>query len=169
MQLQKGPLGILGAFALKVLGRNPSQFGDSVTPIVDVYDQYLATSELISNVVGGNLNLAATNTRTFTVPAGKAWRLMGCGIDMGFNGADIALKSIITVEVSSPNSGLPGTVLYSSGTDVGGAVARTGGVAFRPPIFLPSGWSINLKFSCSAAPTVAVPLFSTALYQEIDI
>jgi len=169
VQLQKAPLGLLGAFALKVLGRNPPQFSDVVVPTADVYDQYLATQELQQLTVAGNANLAASNTRTFTVPNGKVWRLIGAGAQIGLNVADVALKSIITVNIQSPNGGLPDGLIGSGVTDTGGAAFRAFGLALRPPIFLPSGWIVGLGLNTSAALTVAVPMQGTVLVQEIDL
>jgi len=168
VQLQKGPLGLLGAFALKVGGQNPTGFGDSVVPVAEVMDHYLATSELNSVVVNGLGGLVASVTRAFVVPAGKVWRVIGAGMQVGLNAADVALKSNITIGISSPNGGLPGTIVLG-GTDQGGAVFRSSGIVFRPPLFLPSGWSVQETFLTSAAMTVSVQVFGTLLYQEFDL
>src|SRR5262245_52030444 len=106
--LQKGPLGLLGAFALKVLGQNPTAFGDTVVPVADVYDQYLATSELVMVRLQPTIAIGASSaTATFPVPPGKVWRLIAASIGSTLNAADAAFTSQAQVALQSPN-GAPG-------------------------------------------------------------
>jgi hypothetical protein len=166
MQLQKGPIALLGAFALKVLGRNPTAFGDSITPVVDVYDQYLAAGELqVSNQVLATA-LAAFNSSTFTVPNGKAWRVKGASLLGSLNAADAAFVSMQTVNIQSPNSSPNGCRIAAAQFPATAGPRAVGYVG--PPIFLPSGWKIVLELWTSAAITVTSNLQATVFFQEID-
>lgn len=167
MNLQKGPLGVLGAFSLKVLGRNPTGFGDSVSPVVDVYDQYLASGELQVNNQALATSLAAFNSSTFTVPNGKVWRLMGASLVGALNAADAALLSTLAVAIQSPNS-TPQGCRVAAGQTIATAGARFVAAVFRPPIFLPSGFKVALELWTSAAITVTSNLQATVLVQEFD-
>lgn len=169
MNLQKAGLGILGAFGLKVTGQNPPLFGDAVLPVADVFDQYLATSELQLKLDQSNVNLATFNGSSFTVPNGKVWRVIGAGWGGAVNAADVALKSIIDIGITSPNSAPASVVIASGAPDPGGAVTRAFGANFRPPIFLPSGWTISLAFFTSAALTVTFARSAGVFYQEFDL
>jgi len=166
MQLQKSPIGILGAFALKVLGRNPQLFSEAVTPTVDVYDQYLATSELSVKATSANVNLATFNTSAFVVPNGKCWRLMALGGSFGPNVADIAIHRRLTFSLTGP--GNANAVNIGGGADDTGALASSYGFTLRPPIFLPPGWTVAVGLINSAAWTVAVPFNAAILVQEFD-
>lgn len=170
--LQKAPLGLLGAFALKVLGVNPDFFGRTVVPIADVYDQYLATTELQIKqgsavaAIGSGSEFPAT----FTVPAGKVWRVIGGSISGSLNVADAAINVQGTFGVISPNSG-PTAAVLATGPIMTGMQAgtRSFGCSFRPPIFLPSGWSISSGVLFSAVTTVVSTWLATALIQEFDL
>lgn len=171
MQLQKSPIGLLGAFALKVLGRNPQAFGDTITPTVDVYDQYLAQGELKISTLSSNVNLATFNARSFTVPAGKAWRLIGLGGNYTPNAADVAVLGKLSGAITSPDSAPLAFITGSSGGGLAVAVGAAGvnfGQAFRPPIFLPSGWSVAVTLVSATAWTVAAPFAAELMLQEID-
>jgi hypothetical protein len=169
MQLQKGPQGILGWFALKVGGRNPPTFGDAVLPVVEVGDNYLGTSELQIQRVALASALAASNNQDFTVPAGKCWRLIGGSFFGSLNVADVALSSLISIGVKSPTSTVFSVLLSVSPKDPGGAIARGWAASFRPPIFLPSGWTVSLALTTSGAITVTSNYQVGVLYQEMDL
>lgn len=171
MQLQKAPSGLLGWFQLKVGGFNPPGFSDTVVPVVEVGDNYLATSELQINVGAGlPTALAAFNSVQFTVPAGKAWRLKAASLIGALNVADVALLSICTIAIQSPNSA-PFAVRLAVRNDPGGGGALPRAVAWQSatPIFLPSGWKVSFELWTSAAITVTSTLLTAALYQEIDL
>lgn len=167
--LQKSPLGLLGALALKTLGRNPDQFSSSVMPTMDVYDQYLATSELQMVVDTTNLTLTGETTKTFTVPTGKVWRLIAAGGRTGLNAADVALIMAGVVNLQSPNGAPQRTPIGVFLTPQLGQGLRAFGFNFRPPIFLPSGWKVLVDFDFSAAVTVAVPGIASIVVQEFDL
>jgi hypothetical protein len=157
MDLQKGPLGILGWFSLKVTGRNPPGFGDSVVPVVEVGDNYLATSELQLQIATTNLSLATFNGTTFTVPNGKCWRLIAASWAVGLNAADVALRSFCD------------NVIVAQNDQAGGILPRAVGATWRPPIFVPSGWTVAVTMITSGAITVAVPRIASVMYQEVDL
>ena len=168
--LQKGPLGLLGAFALKVLGRNPIGFGDTVVPVADVYDQYLATSELQVKIVNGATALATFNSQSSTVPQGRVWRVAAVNCLAAMNAADIALVSLVGVAVLSPNSAPFSCQLCVQPSGPGpGLLQRAASAICRPPLFLPSGWSLQAFMYSSGPITVAGTLQLAALIQEFDL
>jgi hypothetical protein len=168
MQLQKGPLGILGWFALKVTGQNPTQFGDGVVPVAEVGDNYLATSEMRLIQDTSNLALATFSGSTFTCPAGKVWRLINASFTTNLNAADIAVRSVVECGILSPNSS-PNPTQIAFNDQAGGIGVRGAVANLRPPIFLPSGWSVGLSIITSAALTVAVPRIASIFVQEFDL
>jgi hypothetical protein len=168
MQLQKAGKGILGAFGLKVTGNNPPLFGDAVVPVADVFDQYLADAELQVNNQVLATNLAAFNSSTFTVPNGKCWRLIGASLVGQLNAADAAITTQSTVNIQSPNSA-PNGCRVATSTSYATPGPRIVAAAFRPPIFLPSGFKVVLELWGSAAITISSNLQATAFYQEFDL
>lgn len=168
MQLQKGPLGILGWFALKVTGRNPPGFSDSVVPVVEIGDNYLATSELQIQRVAVTVGIGVSSgNNAFVVPSGKIWRLIAAGVFGGTAAADAAFRSVISIALKSPNSGVFEVPIAVSSYD-GGNATRGLGYTARPPILLPSGWSISSSIFFSANLTVAANTQMGVVYQEID-
>ena len=168
MDLQKGPLGVLGWFALKVTGRNPPGFGDSVVPVVEVGDNYLATSELQIQRAAMATLLATFTSQSFTVPNGKVWRLIAASMFGTNDAADAALTSVDTIALKSPNSTVF-SVSIVHGANQTTANARGCAGTFRPPIFLPSGWGIAFSRSQSAAVTVSANVQIGCVYQEFDL
>jgi len=168
VQLQKGPLGILGWFALKVTGRNPPVFSDSVVPVVEVGDNYLATSELQIQRQAVALLLAVNTGATFVVPNGKVWRLIAAGSFGTNNAADNALVSVDQIALLSPLSTVF-SVPIVLGPYQTGANGRGCAGTFRPPIFLPSGWTVSWSRNQSAAVTVTANVQVGIVYQEFDL
>lgn len=169
MQLQKGPIGLLGAFALKVLGRNPPAFGDSVVPIVDVYDQYLNQGEqqVKSSAVALNIGVPFLNV-TFTVPTSKCWRVLGAGGFVSLNAADAALIAQVGIGILSPADPLNSALVFAQYPPQLGANGRTIGTSFRPPLFLTAGWQVSFGFTFSGNITAAGSATGTLLVQEFD-
>lgn len=169
MQLQKGPIGLLGAFALKVLGRNPTQFGDTITPTIDVFDHYLSSGEL--QRVGQTITIgigALTANADQTVPNGKVWRVLGIGAAFVINAADAGLAFASHFSVKSPG-GVTLTQIFSANS-VGSSTGRTVGFYAGRPLTLPGGWAINFVHTASGAgPTVATAVASGVLVQEFDL
>lgn len=167
MDLQKGPSGILGWFALKVTGRNPPLFSDAVVPVAEVGDNYLATSELQVKLAQSNTNLSTFTGQTLTVPQGKVWRVICASCLCNLNAADVALVSEVSVGIQTPNIA-PQSVLAAAAVQSGNIYRVTTMIA-RPPIFLPSGVSLVGGLATSAAITVATPMSLAALVQEFDL
>src|SRR5262245_56671279 len=168
MMLQKSPLGFLGAFALKVLGKNPDVMSDAVVPTADIYDQYLLTQELTRQGATVTLLAAATSIAgNLTVPAGKMWRVLAVGAAMTINAADAALLFDVAVAVLPP--GAPAPAQFVSFRPAGTTVGRSNGLYLARPLVLPSGWSLNYTVTTSAAaPANNVPTSVNALVHEID-
>lgn len=168
MQLQKYPLGLLGALALKVTGRAPPVFSDALVPVVDVYDQYLAQGEL--QRVGQTITLLAA-TKSITgqqsVPAGKCWRLLGFGQSFVINAADVALSYVGSLSITTP--GGAGTLGLFNEVAIGFDTGRATAFTLPRPIFLPSGWGVNFgAFTTAAAPANNVIVACGILVQEFD-
>lgn len=166
MQLQKGPLGLLGAFALKTIGRNPTQFGDTVQPVADVYDQYLAQSELGIATTNAAIGLNNFQQLTIAVPAGKMWRLFGVSWQATLNAADIAIAmqgEVLLLRLpSGAQLGQP-----SQPSTIG--VERRLMFFTQPPFVVPSGYSIRVSMTFSAALTNSVTGTMFVIRQEIDV
>lgn len=169
MDLQKGPSGILGWFALKVTGRNPPNFGDAVVPVVEVGDNYLASGELKINSNSTAPALTSSFSRVFTVPQGKCWRVISAGGYIVMNVADVALIALGTVSFETPNAAPFDAPAFSFTTPQLGTGARVFGTSFRPPVFLPSGISIVVGMAYSAPITVAGAAFAAVFVQEFDL
>jgi hypothetical protein len=167
VQLQKGPLALLGAFALKVGGRNPPAFGDTITPTIDVYDQYIATSELqVKNVVLATA-LSTFNQALMPVPAGKAWRVLAASFFGSLNAADVALLTGIAIGALAP--GGASSCNLASAFQEAGATPRSLAFTLRPPLFLPSGWQLAFAMFTNTAITVTSNIQCNALVQELDL
>lgn len=167
MNLQKAPLGLLGWFALKVGGRNPPAFGDAVTPIVDVADNYLALSELGITSTTTAIGLNNFFTSTIAVPAGKCWRLFGLSIITSLNGADAAITASARFATIAPTGF--GAVLPSVQAPAAIRTERYAAWYSNPPFFLPTGWKVQLNLDFSAALTNSVSATALVLRQEIDV
>jgi hypothetical protein len=169
MRLQKAPSGLLGAFDLKVEGRNPDEFSDTVVPVVDVYDQYLA---LNSEVVPGSVlitNPATSNTVTHTVPQGQQWRLLAWGGDGVLAVADAALVIAWNTAVYGPG-GIDTVMVQPHGNMTrGGDTNRAAAIGFVSPrpLLLPSGWAIAASVQLSAAPAVSFQFSFDLMIQRI--
>lgn len=168
--LQKACIALAGALDLKVGGRNPDKFGDTVLPTVEVFDQYLAGEELQrASTAAFNLAIAATNAAAnLSVPPGKAWRVLGAGLASNVNVADAALLFDCVISVNQP--GLTPPVVIFAQTMNGSTLSRLGGLYFARPLFLPAGWALVFQiFARGAAPTVAISNVGSALVQEFDL
>lgn len=169
MQLQKSPVGLLGAFALKVLGRNPPQFGEAVQPVVDVYDQYLSQGELRGMVQSGATIVGnPVVQQTLSVPRGKCWRVIGAGGFVSVNVADVALIYQGTIAIGDP-TGSAEIPVFTYNLPQLGVNGRNFGCTFRPPLFIPSGWNVAVTAVASANPTVAGTFIASVLVQEFDL
>jgi len=168
MQLQKYPLGLLGALALKVTGRAPPIFSDALVPVVDVFDQYLAQGEL--QRVGTTTTLVAatkTITATLTVPNGKCWRLLGFGQSFVINAADVALVFGGTMSIVTPAAA--GVISMYVQNAIGSDTGRSTAFTLPRPLFLPAGWGVKVDgYTTAAAPANNVIIANGLLVQEFD-
>lgn len=168
MRLTAAPLGLLGAFALKVLGKNPDGFGDTVSPVVDVYDQYLQTTE--NRTIGAIGIGARTVSMTHTLPDRFCWRVLAIGVNFTLDAADIALTATVITSVTSP--AVAGTIIEPCGTMVVNGATGTnralGHLLPRPLLLLP-GNSIITRVYLSANVTVALNVNSCLLVQPLEL
>jgi hypothetical protein len=166
--LHKAPLGLIGAFALKVLGRNPTEFGDVVTPVVDVYDQYLEVTE--SRVVGAMGIGVRTISGTHTPASRFSWRVLAIGVSLSLDAADVALTGTTITSMTSP--AVAGTIVEPGGTlVVNGATGlfRSLGVWLPRPFFLSPGWSITQRVYLSANVTAATNVNFCMVVQPLEL
>lgn len=169
MKLQKSPIGLLGAFALKVLGRAPDKFGDTVLPTVDVFDLYLAKSELKGVQTAAfviNIGGSIVNSPDLVVPNGKVWRVLALSTFTTLNIADTALVFSSWFMAISPTVV---TIALDSRVAVGYGTGRNAG--YCPsfgPLVLPAGWILRAGVGSSAAVTVATSSAFNCLVQEFD-
>lgn len=70
--IQTNPVGLLGFFQLKNMGKNPSEFMESLQPALEMRDWYLQTNSEIRSGVDAAIAAAGT-ARYLEVPAGKMW------------------------------------------------------------------------------------------------
>lgn len=79
--LQQAPLGLLGLFGLKTLGKNPDLFGSEVVPVAEVSDlyglQYLGYVGLTSAAIQN-----WGDTVTLVVPDGIVWRVHAAAVTL---------------------------------------------------------------------------------------
>jgi hypothetical protein len=172
MQLQKGPVGLLGALALKVLGRNPPQFGDAVVPTVEVLDQYLAQGELDVQATGNVDVVGTTNNAQILVPSGKCWRVLCVGFNVTTNAADIVDGYKVGFAILPP-AGV-GNLVPTAYKDVPPAPAGATlngtrfGYYFPRPLFLPPAWGILFQIDTDRAITTQVRMQGFLLRQQFD-
>lgn len=172
MQLQKGPVGLLGALALKVLGRNPPQFGDAVVPTVEVLDQYLAQGELDTQTTGNIDVVGTSNNGALTVPSGKCWRVLCVGFNVTTNAADIVDGYRVGFAIQPPAgaASLVPTAYQNVPPAPAGATANGTrfGYYFPRPLFLPPAWGILFQIDTDRAITTQVRMNGFLLRQQFD-
>lgn len=170
-QLQKAAQGLLGWFSLKVNGRNPLLFGDTVLPVVESGDNYLLQGELATEtVLGTNIPIGSSGgaIMTITVPANKVYRVLSIGVDLGLAAADTAF---LTDWWCGVNIGGISGFLFASLTQLPNnpaANARIGAFYLPRPLLLPPGSIITAQQRTSANVTVAAPQHLYLLRQSID-
>jgi len=169
VKLDKAPLGVLSAFALKVLGRNPPEFADQLVGVVDLYDQYLLNQEL--QRVQTNMILVAATTSiaaSLPVPAGRVWRVLAVGTSGNNNVADGALLYDLLVQVVPPTAAA--SVALGSFEINGSSTVKGGGFYLGRPLVIPAGWALSFFFTTrAAAPANNVNMTAQALVHEFDI
>lgn len=166
--LHKSPLGLLGAFALKVLGQNPDKFGQTVGPVVDVYDQYLEPTE--ARVAASMAIGTRTISGTHTLPNRFAYRVLAIGVSMSLDAADAAITGTTITSMTSP--AVAGTIVEPGGTlVVNGATGlfRSLGIWLPRPFLLTPGWSITQRVYMSANVTAATNVNFCMVVQPLEL
>ena len=169
MRLQKSPTGLLGAFELKTLGQNPSEFGEQVVPVVDVLDNYVAGDQRIERNQTTLANPATFTSSTHRVPNGKVWRLLGISFAGVLDVADAALTTTVDVRLSPDPLDSVVVLLQPVGPLLrGGSLTRACKAAFVMPraLFLPAGWGVIGTVQLDAAPAVSFVYDFAILIQE---
>jgi hypothetical protein len=171
--LQKPAQSLLAAFDLKVLGQNPTLFSDTVSPTVDVYDQYLANQ---LQVVTGTDDLAI-GTRDaevlLTVPIGYAYRINAVSIAIDVATADVAFTFNGYVAVRQ-TAGSVQTYLLNGAMDLAGTLGggfslfRVNTTGLVRPFWLFPGWQLVGGVVSSANATAISTMRCSALVQVIS-
>lgn len=146
--LHKSPLGLLDLFRLRTLGNNPPQFGEAVTPVVEVAEFYAAENKLASSAspaVGGIGGSGATSTLTLTgrtrIHAFTAQLIVG---------AAAATNVTLTVRLLQGTTLACGASRFFAAVNAGALV--TADLQLPLPIILPGvGWSVLATASGTAA------------------
>jgi len=164
--LQMAPAGLLGAFDLKVTGRNPDRFGDTVFPMTDITDFYLA--QLLQSV--GTTNTIAIGTTAgasvITVPAATVYRVLAISGEIVLGGADAALTATGITYVTPPvGSGAVYLPLTGAFTKVSTSLWLPGGRI--EPLVLTSGWRLTVAGNLSGANAATWNLRAAVLVQVI--
>lgn len=165
MKLQTAPSGLLGWFNQKVLGQNPDTFGNVVTPVVEIGDNYLLQGQLVSEQVVGTM--VATDTSSlaqFTVPAASIWRVLCVAGQVSIDPADVA-KNFAWIAYLTLN-GI--TAYLAGGALAAGSAGRVGAYFFPRPLLLPPGARITIYVTSSAAVANPATPHCTILRQVFD-
>ena len=152
MKLDKYPPGLLEALNLKVLGRMPSEFSDSILGVVEAFDFYavdrLATGQTAAAVIGAFDQLVQDPLTSLT-PGGP---VMVRSMSFAFTeGAAAGTFFHWALGVKIPNSTSP--IAYVAGGSfgvIGSGATRVGGVYFGRPLLVPSGSVFIGLFSSDA-------------------
>lgn len=135
--LQKGPIGLLEAFRLKTLGRQPTRFGDLVAPSTDVVDFYLA-QQFVGGQATSGPNTIPQSVQVVTTVPGRYWSF-GCSIQIGAAaGAWLSARLYIRVPSSAGNRMYVGalnvvpiaTAIYSLTSDLPAPIVLDAGATF---------------------------------------
>lgn len=171
MQLQKPPTGLLGWFQLKVGGRNPTAFSDTIVPTLEIGDNYLLQGEVAVETglgTNGAIGTTAAPQMQVTVPAGKLWRILAIGTDLGLAVADNAFDTAVQITFSMQSVSALIAHLSTNGAKSPGN-GRYAAFYFPRPFLLTAGNIIVLSQYFSAALTVAASQHYYILRQQIDL
>lgn len=150
-KLQKSPLGLIETFDLNWQGRQPENFGNTVDPVTDVTDFYLATQAQVLN----NTVAHAIATQTFTHSFGPTqfiWRVLTLGLTLTFQAADIALEFAVQYSIDDgnaenaihPNQGTWSALEQSS-------LIKRHGFVLPTPLLVKPGWQLSCSWQLDAA------------------
>lgn len=135
MKLSQAPIGLLGALALKALGRNPAEFGETLQPTFEsreFYDLALYEGRVVLTVGATNVG----DTCEQRVPKGEVWAMKWAGIQLAnFSGA-VAFPVRCSLNAIYDPSSVP------IAPDIVGTINAAGdhltGGILSPGLFLPS-------------------------------
>lgn len=130
MRLHKAPLGLLGAFDLKALGRQPNEFAETLLPVTDVTDFYLQPNAVVRTAAAATGALGATLVN-LTPAQNEVWRVKGVSIVVARAAADAALSLEFVLGLNRAGGG--GIALFSPRFDPVPATDLTQARAFWLP------------------------------------
>lgn len=167
--LHKAPFGILGGLELKVLGRNPDEFGTVLLPNFDAIDQYLVDRLLPVGPVGSIANPAVNALAGDTVPTGEVWRVWTVQAQATVLAADKANTYWATINLTPPGAVVTQIVDVGVMLDItaAGTGTRYKSYTFPRPIWLTPGWRLGVGVFASAAPAVSTAIAMIAMANRI--
>lgn len=164
-QLQKTPLGVLGAFDLKQLGANPNGFEESIRGSVDVLDFYLQPNRSQQTVATAGLTVPAAFGDLAPAP-GEIWRVKGISIVLARNVADVALTPLLGVQLIRGTAAIGGIRVVGASFPAADATALLQAIGFwLPRTILLSPGDILRGFLQSTLTVAATAGFSV----DVDI
>lgn len=149
--LTKPPFGILGALDLKTQGKQPTLFGERVTPVFEMRDHYVPLEILEKSQTITNPALAAADT--FDVPNGELWIVRAWS---AVGSVALADASTNVIAIASINNSLNQVVLHTQTATGGTTLLRVAPTNNLPlPVFLRPGWGFYIGLTMTAAPAVS--------------
>jgi len=174
MNLHKSPTGLLEALALKVLGRNPPEFGDLVRPSYNATQHY---RQDLLRIWQDNATITAGNvlTTACVIPDRSLWRLRLVSIFMIDVGAATAKTMWIHCTMPQINrdtqsggfatNALPQTLFFVD--PIARAVINRAAGSWQPTqdFFVPGGSTIRGTLGAPLANDISINF--TVLYEEM--
>jgi hypothetical protein len=144
--LQKSPQGLLESFALKTLGEAPKQFGEVVSPVVDVLDFY--TTELMFSAQSPSTTVGAFNQ---TISATLSLTMLRSVGGTFIEGAAAGTFMHWSLGVRVRSTTIVAWLASGSFAAIGIGASRAFGVTLPKPIIVPSGSELVGFFTSDAA------------------
>lgn len=167
MRMQTSPLGLLGAFGLKVQGKAPDQFGESIAPSVEVIDFYALASQSIKRTAQITAAGAVTDTITHVVPNDTIWRVFAVASGVNLNAADLA-KSVNFAQFWEQPDGTAMPFFMGPGGGLATVADRWAPFVPGPIVTLGPGWKLRSVMTITAALIANASFEFSVLRQELD-
>lgn len=148
--LQTAPASLLAALELKVSGKNPNAFSDTLQPVADVYDQYLTDRVGVATESTTVVAPAVTGNAAEAPVTGVAWRVLAVyGFVVTAAGADAAIDKQVKIAIVDPGGV---TVVIGRGESSLAFTQLDHGLYLPRPFWLPHGFSIQAIADLATAP-----------------
>jgi hypothetical protein len=158
--IAKFPLGFLDLVGLQNFGENPRELAMTVSPVVDIGEQFLVSTQIITTgaVAAAAAGFNALNP-ALVVPPGEVWRLLGYNIN-------VSNLAGATCTAAPALRAAPGGTRFSLsvGLEANVAVRNFIGVATAVPMWLPAGYELGIEVTNLVA---GVAMSATAIYTRL--